>query len=179
MENCASTLISKVSETVNLILGSCIPKRENDYEEHFDGPKDDECRKEELKQLVSMFASNAQNYIGCIRISLDDGKKLESSYKLDSKLEVLCIKTGKHLQEIPLSSVDGIYNFDDVSSDENMMQNKTIDTLTRNERSRFVMIEHFENGQRQRLFMLVEEVGNSDPFVTVLRILKMYADNKT
>lgn len=176
---CASTLISKVTETVDLILGSCAPKRENDNEERFDEPKDDEYRKEELKQLVSMFASNAQKYIGCIRISLEDGTKLPSSYKLDNMLEVLSIKTGKYVQEILLSNVDGIYNFDDVSKDESVMGNGVMDLLTRNEKSRFVMIEHFENGQKNRLFMLVEEIGNSDPFVTVLRILKMYADNKS
>ncbi|BAM39103.1 conserved hypothetical protein [Theileria orientalis strain Shintoku] len=70
-----------------------------------DAPKDDNYRKQELKQLVGIFASRAQKYIDCIRISLENNQMLRSFYKLDSKLTTFSIMTNDVVEEIPISSV--------------------------------------------------------------------------
>lgn len=56
MHDCTSAIINKVSETVSLILGSCIPEvviNESREDDDVFKTKDDEYRKAELKQLVT------------------------------------------------------------------------------------------------------------------------------
>ncbi|XP_954184.1 uncharacterized protein TA20120 [Theileria annulata] len=170
MTNCTSTIISKLTETMDFILGTCMPKLHLEHEESFEtsrGPKDDNYRKEELKQLVVMFASRAQNYIDCVKLSLEDCKRYQSFYKLDNMLEVslkpnsnlqkFIIKTNEVVEEIPICN-----------------KSKLISELSLNEKNRLVLLEYLDsNGRDGKLTILVEEVGNSDPFITVVRILKI------
>ncbi|EAN33834.1 hypothetical protein TpMuguga_01g00596 [Theileria parva strain Muguga] len=184
MTNCTSTLISKLTETIDYILGTCMPKLHLEDEESFEasrGPKDDNYRKEELKQLVVMFASRAQNYIDCVRLSLEDSKRYQSFYRLDNMLEKFIIKTNEVVEEIPIHNIKSVLNFDQIQSPEyhELTKSKLISELSLNEKNRLVLLEYLDSsGKDGKLTILVEEVGNSDPFITVVRILKMYANDK-
>ncbi|UKK00456.1 hypothetical protein MACK_000529 [Theileria orientalis] len=191
--------MSKLSETMDYLLGSCMPKVDSQEDELSDAPKDDNYRKQELKQLVGIFASRAQKYIDCIRISLENNQMLRSFYKLDSKLTTFSIMTNDVVEDIPISSMTAILNYDDVfnrsesprsepnyesetSSRGNrydeLLNNEMILRMNLQQKNRFVLIEYESWRGSERLLMLVEEVGNSDPFVTVLRILKMHSNSE-
>lgn len=81
---------------------------------------------------------------------------------------------------IKMKNVNEVYSYTDLIKsgiNSDVLEQENIMNLTTVEKSRFLLIEYFDDERigMNRLIIL-ERCGNSDPFIAVIRILKMYAD---
>nr|BAN65230.1 hypothetical protein [Babesia bovis] len=115
MEDTERCLFSGVSDTMDCLFRSCVPRAESDEApRNPSNAKDDDYRKEELKQLVGIFASRAQKFLNCTRILLETEEFKKARYRLDCNLRTLTVE-GEHVPlEIHLSDVKAVYGFEDL-----------------------------------------------------------------
>ncbi|GBE59936.1 probable LRR receptor-like serine threonine-kinase At4g08850 isoform X2, putative [Babesia ovata] len=149
--------LSSVSDTVNCLFSSCIPTVEreevrfaflsttnvNQAPSSYTGLHDAAYRKEELKQLVGIFASRAQKYLTCTRVDLDKSEFKKARYKLDCKLQTLRVESDEAPVEIPLSKVKAVYGFEDLQlldSYASFLNQEIIQNLGQEERDRLSVL---------------------------------------
>ncbi|GIX64944.1 glucose-6-phosphate isomerase [Babesia caballi] len=155
------------------------------------GVPDDAYRREELKQLVGIFASRAQKFLPCTQIDLESNQFKKARYRLDPQLRTLTVECGKDVFTILLAKVRGrgsghmprqvkaVYGFEDLQLLDNygpfLQEREIVRNLSQDERDRLAIIEYTSGDADTRLVMLEQELETSDPLITVLRILQMYA----
>ncbi|GFE55576.1 tellurite resistance protein, putative [Babesia ovis] len=164
---------------MNCLFRSCLPRADSE-EAPTRSPtiKDDAYRKEELKQLVGIFASRAQKFLNCTRIFLDTEEFKKARYRLDCQLRVLTFKGEGEPLEIPLTSVKAVYGFEDLqllTNYEDFLRRDIIQNLSQDDRDRLAIIEYKHDGADCQLIIMEQEIETSDPLITVLRILQMYS----
>ncbi|KAK1444092.1 hypothetical protein BgAZ_209680 [Babesia gibsoni] len=179
METCTSALLSKVSETMNCIFDSCRPpKKHDDLSNEEEDSNATESRKEELKQLVGIFAARAQTFIPCTRIQLETETFVKSQYRLDSELRVLTVQTEDKVLDIPLANVKAVYGFHDTEGTEHqgeLMKLDIIKGLDDTQKERLAVVEFVHDGREGQIMLMEEEVHSSDAFITVMRMLMIHA----
>ncbi|KAK1937524.1 hypothetical protein X943_002552 [Babesia divergens] len=183
MDSCTSTILSKVSETVGCIFDSCMPPKiieESQASQYANTFKGDDGRKEELKQLVGIFAARAQKYIPCTRIQLETETFKKAQYRLDSNLETLTIETEGTTVHIPISQVKAVYGYDDIKPEDSpeLLLHDIFKNMDEDQRDRLAIIEYNKNGRDAQMILMEHEIQTSDPLITVLRILNIYATTR-
>ncbi|CDR96073.1 hypothetical protein, conserved [Babesia bigemina] len=183
MGDCKERCFSSVTDTVNCLFSSCIPTVEREEApSSYTGLHDTAYRKEELKQLVGIFASRAQRYLACTRVDIAKGEFKKARYKMDCRLRTLRVESDEAPVEISLSKVKAVYGYEDLQlldSYESFLNQEIIQNLGSEERDRLsVIVYTTESGADAQLVLMEHEIETSDAFITVLRILQMHAQGK-
>ncbi|ORM41374.1 Glucose-6-phosphate isomerase [Babesia sp. Xinjiang] len=132
---------------------------------------DEAYRKEELKQLVGIFASRAQKFLNCTIIDLTTEDFKKARYRLDCNLKTFTVEGDGVPLEIHLSSVKAVYGFEDLQlldNYESFLRRDIIKNLSEDDRDRLAIIEYKHDDIDCQVILLEQEIETSDPLVTTL-----------